>query len=136
MCAQVMSGFPNLAGNTEADAQCAGELALAKIEVYPLPESTRESHPEMRTIIMGSLGNWSFKRAWRYWIATGAGIPPDIATELHEAHGKEVRVEGHCGCPSPLEWHKGFAVGMYHVDTQEGLNALSRVIRQIQESNS
>lgn len=129
-----MSRFPNLAGNREADTVCTGELVLAKIEVDRLPECTRESHPEMRTVIIGSLGHWSFQRAWCYWVAKGPGIPPEIATRLHETHGKEVRVDGHCGCPSPLEWYKGFAVGLYHVDTQEGLNALSKVIRQIQES--
>lgn len=131
-----MTRFPNLAGKTlGVDARCTWELALAKIEVHSLPESTRETHPEMRTIIIGGLGDWTFRRAWSYWIAEGPGIPPEIATELHEAHGKEVRVDGHCGCPSPLEWCKGFAVGMYHVDTQEGLNALSRVIRQILEAS-
>jgi len=128
-----MTGFPNLAGKKqpEADTMCAGELALAKIEVHSLPSILLAANPEVSTVTIGSLGNWSFRRAWRYWVAEGPGIPPDIATELHETHGKEVRVDGHCGCPSPLEWHKGFAVGLYHVDTQEGLNALSRTIRQI-----
>jgi hypothetical protein len=46
-----------------------------------------------------------------------------------------VRVEGHGGCPSPLEYCKGFAVGLYHVDTQKGLNALAQVIKNILHNN-
>ena len=42
-----------------------------------------------------------------------------------------MRVEGHCGCPSPLEYNKGFAVGLYHVDTPEGLKALADTIKQV-----
>jgi adenosyl cobinamide kinase/adenosyl cobinamide phosphate guanylyltransferase len=42
-------------------------------------------------------------------------------------------VDGHCGCPSPREWHHGFAVGLYHVDTQEALNALADTIRRVHQ---
>ena len=45
--------------------------------------------------------------------------------------GRDVRVDGHCLAPSPLEWCKGFAVGMYHVDTPEGLKALADTIKLV-----
>ncbi len=124
----------NLAGTPtpEADAACAEELKGAGIEVLTLPMLCRG---EVDTHIMGSVGPWAFERAWYYWVATGPGIPPAIATDLHEKHGKSVRVNGHCGAPSPQEQNGGFAVGIYHVDTQDGLNALAAVIREIKETS-
>ena len=129
-----MTHFRNLAGQApeHTDIECVSELQLANIEVARLPEVLRSRH-EVRTVIVGQIGPWGFDRAWRYWIAKGPGIPPLIAEALHTLHGTEVRVDGHCGCPSPGAWFKGFAVGLYHVDTQEGLNALANVIRGILE---
>jgi hypothetical protein len=70
-------------------------------------------------------------QSWRYWVAEGPGIPPDDAERLHARFGRVVRVDGHCGAPSPREWFGGFAVGLYHVDTQEGLGALAVTIREV-----
>jgi hypothetical protein len=130
--------FPNLARHNpsekdkqEIDDVCIKELETAGIKVINR-EFLREMNGEVPTKIRGELSRrWVFQRAWYYWIAEGPGIPPDYAMKLHEAHGTEVRVDGHCGCPSPLEWFKGFAVGHYHVDTQEGLKALADTIKQI-----
>lgn len=72
---------------------------------------------------------WQFERAWYYWRASGPGLPVEIAERLHAKHGQVVRVGGHCGCPSPREWYKGFGVGLYHIDTQDGLNALADALR-------
>lgn len=128
-----MSIFTNLAGvENTSDAQCAAELEAAGIEVLRIPI---RSNGEVKTNVLGGLNSWSFRRAWYYWVAEGPGIPPDIAEELHAEHGKAVRVDGHCGCPSPTEWFKGFAVGRYHVDTQDGLNALAAVIRRISNAS-
>jgi len=123
--------FPNYAGRDDVDDLIASELEEAKIKTFKIPESCRKDDPEMRTIIFGELAGWGFRRAWYYWVASGPGIPPDIAEELHKEFGKEVRVNGHCMCPSPLKWHHGFAVGLYHVDTQRGLNALADILRKI-----
>lgn len=119
----------NYAGMSDKDDEIAAELEAAGIEVSKF-EIFRD-RGEVKTSVMGSLHGWGFRRAWYYWVADGPGIPPVYANELHEKHGKDVRVDGHCGCPSPQEWFKGFAVGMYHVDTQEGLNALADVIRRV-----
>lgn len=121
--------FPNLAGCDKSDEICALELEAAGIEVVRLPEVARYGEPG--TVVMGQLGPWGFKRAWYYWMAEGPGIPPVEAEVLHKQHGKVVRVGGHCCAPSPLEWFKGFAVGHYHVDSQEGLTALAETINTL-----
>jgi hypothetical protein len=120
----------NLAGRekSETNAQCAAELEAAGIEVHRMPTAF---DGEVKTNVLGSCGPWSFRRAWYYWVAKGPGIPVEVATVLHEKHGKDVRVDGHCGCPSPQEWCKGFAVGLYHVDSAEGLKALADTIKDI-----
>lgn len=129
--------FTNYAGRGKhdpkgIDALLTQELVLAGIEPCPMPESFREKQGgECHTCVIGSLHGWTFKRAWYYWMAEGPGIPIQYAMPLHEAHGTSVRVEGHCGCPSPLEYCKGFPVTSYHIDNQDGLNALAEVIRRI-----
>ena len=57
-------------------------------------------------------------------------LPLDYATPLHEAHGKSVRVEGHCGCPSPEEYCGESGVGSYDVDNPDGLKALADVLKE------
>lgn len=123
----------NFAGRNDADAEIEAELVAAGITVERLPEVLRERMGEVKTIIVGWLHGWRFERSWRYWIAKGPGIPPIYAEDLHRSHGKEVRVDGNCTCPSPMEWLRGFAVGLYHVDSQEGLNALAQTIRRVVE---
>ncbi len=110
---------------------CTSELQAAGINVSRWPSVSGE----VPSLVVGALSGWFFKRLWYYWSAEGPGIPPEIAERLHATHGKEVRVEGHCGCPSPLEWRKGFAIGSYHVDTQEGLNALADALRSIYDAS-
>lgn len=127
--------FPNLARPDDATAEvrakvtkvAKAELEAAGIEVFRFTD--RRS--EVPSDVMGSLSMWSFRRAWYYWMAEGPGIPPHIAEKLHATHGKVVRVAGHCGCPSPIEWYEGFAVGGYHIDTQDGLNAFAEMLRLI-----
>ncbi len=70
---------------------------------------------------------------YAFSFTAGPGLPLTYAQPLHEAFGQVVRVDGHCGCPSPLEWFKGFGVGLYHVDSPEGLKALARALTQCVE---
>lgn len=122
----------NLAGVRTCDATILLELQAAGIDAYRIPFL---EPGEVPTQIVGFLAGWKLTRAWRYWVASGPGIPPRIAQLLHEQHGSAVRVEGHCGCPSPLEWAGGFAVGEYHIDTQDGLTAFAAVLRAIVDEN-
>ena len=125
--------FTNVAGvgkrePERVDSILTAELRTAGIDVIEMVER----YGEPQSVIAGELRGWKFRRAWYYWMADGPGIPFEAATKLHEAHGKSVRVEGHCGCPSPAEFTGvGNPVTSYHVDNQDGLNALADAIRAL-----
>lgn len=122
----------NYAGRNDVDEELRAELTEAGIHVIVVPEIMRgQVASEIGTIICGSLHGWRFKRAWYYWVCEGPGIEVEAAEKLHAEFGNDVRVDGHCGCPSPREWFKGLACGSYHVDSQEGLKALADVIKQV-----
>ena len=121
--------FRNMAGRPDIDDALIAELRAAGIG--PVSMNLFKQDHEVSTTVRGYLTCWSFQRAWYYWIAKGSGIPLEYAIPLHERYGKAVRVEGHCDCPHPLEYLGGFAVGMYHVDTPQGLKALADTLRQI-----
>ena len=95
----------NVAGKTpiEADSQLSMELEGAGISVVraPIPHP----HPEVHTHVTGLLGEIVFRRAWYYW-CVDCWIPYAVALEMwNDPLGKkDVRVGGHCGCPSPLEY--------------------------------
>jgi hypothetical protein len=116
----------------EVTATAEAELREAGIEVAMLWNVIQGEVP---SLAFGSLSMWSFKRAWYYWCAEGPGLPVEVAEKLHAELGREVRVAGHCGCPSPREWYKGFGVGSYHVDTQRGLNALAAAILSVYDAS-
>lgn len=123
--------FGNLAGkHKNNDADCENELLAAGINVMKM-EMFRKSSGEVKTAVKGHLGYWGFERSWTYWVANGPSLPPDVAMALHKKIGKEVRVEGHAGAPSPLTYCGGFGVGMYHIDSQEGLKALADAIKGV-----
>jgi len=117
--------FPNLAGRVESKEQATKELNEAGIHVH-----NAVTPGEVNCEVIGACGSWIFRRAWYYWVAEGPGIPSAAAKILHDKHGKEVRVEGHCGCPDPIEYCKGHPVTYYHIDTQRGLNALVETINE------
>lgn len=128
------AGFPNLARGkatpevfAEVTAIAEAELIAAGIKYTPMPFG----RGEVPSGAFGSLSMWAFERRWYYWSATGPGLPVDVAEKLHESHGRQVRVAGHCACPSPREWYKGFGVGSYHIDTPEGLKALADALLSV-----
>lgn len=131
--------FPNKAGDhADTDEILRDELRFAGIQTLQEAEGKgpefmqdilRRSSGEVKTSVIGCLHGWEFKRSWYYWRATGPGIEVDAAEALHATHGKDVRVAGHAGCPSPKEWYKGLACGDYHIDTREGLLALADTIK-------
>jgi hypothetical protein len=90
----------NLAGHKDPDPLVEEELFVAGIEVERLPEPRDY---EVRTSIVGRLGQIWFHRAWYYWVATGP-VPIVVAMQMYEQRPygrRDVRVAGHCGCPPP-----------------------------------
>lgn len=112
----------NLAGNADCDRYIERELTRARIEVV----RGERMDTEVPASITGKFGDFTFKRAWYYWMVDG-NVPLTVAEELYDDPvGKEdVRVRGHSGCPPPEEWTSqidGEAfVTSYHIDTEVGL---------------
>lgn len=125
-----IKGFSNRAGETDTDDAIAAELEAAGIEPNRW-EGLRDLAGEVKTAVRGSLHGWHFERAWYYWMAKGPGIELAAADVLHAAHPDTVRVNGHCGCPSPREQNNGLAIGSYHVDSPAGLKGLADTIKAI-----
>jgi hypothetical protein len=131
----------NLAGDTKADLHILKELSEAGIEVI----ESKRTRSEVPYTLTGKLADWNFSRAWYYWIANAEeGLPLEVATKLHNKkytikgerqparYGQVIRVVGHCGCPPPKDWlNKDGMIDSYHVDSQEGLNALAGAIRTL-----
>lgn len=114
----------NLAGETKADLHILKELSEAGIEII----EGEKSRGEVPYTLTGKLCDWNFNRAWYYWMAgsKGEGLPLEVATELHKAHGEEIRVNGYAGGIEPTG-----PVRSYHIDSQEGLNTLAGAIRNL-----
>ncbi len=91
----------NLAGDKDCDIQIEQELTRSRIDIV----RGEKSECEVSASITGRLGAFTFQRAWYYWIVNG-NMPLDVALELYkDPVGKtDVRVSGHCMCPSPEEW--------------------------------
>jgi len=121
----------NLAGDANCDIDIVKELELAGI---PYHRFGTKMGGEVPSHIVGFLNGWKFERAWYYWVAKGDDnlLLFEHAEPLHEKFGSEVRVSGHCGCPSPKKWFdKPYHIGVsfYHIDSQDGLNALAAAIK-------
>lgn len=132
------AGFPNLARRGDPPQEeidevteiCKAELLAAGINPYII-SMFPGGRGEVPTNAIGTLTMWGFQRRWYYWSASGPGLPIEVSERLHASHGTVVRVDGHCGCPSPREWFKGFGVGSYHIDSPEGLKALADAILSV-----
>ncbi|MBI5398462.1 hypothetical protein HZB03_03275 [Candidatus Woesearchaeota archaeon] len=73
----------NLAGVEEADEHIQEELCLAGIELV----RGEKSEGEVPYSISGKLCDWTFNRAWYYWMASaqdGNGLPLEVAAQMHE----------------------------------------------------
>ena len=91
----------NLAGDPHATTECRAELDAAGVPVEVLDKPYGE--PQSR--VGGKLGDFTFRRAWYYWIVCGP-MPLQQAEAMyaHADGARDVRVAGHCGCPPPREW--------------------------------
>lgn len=88
----------NLAGKKDCDRVIERELVRCGIEVVRGARPTTE----VPASVTGRLGEFTFRRAWYYYVVHGL-VPLAVAKELYaDPVGKDdVRVDGHCGCPAP-----------------------------------
>jgi hypothetical protein len=127
----------NLAGHPESTRLAKSELEEAGIPVVALDAP----YGEPRAWVGGAIGEFTFRRAWYYWIVNGP-MPLAQAEEMYvHADGRhDVRVAGHCGCPPPSEWADEvdgqMVVDCYHVDTAAGLALIAATIKSISETRA
>lgn len=90
----------NLAGDQECDKIIREELNLAGIKIVSIGKTNKE----VPASIIGKCNNFIFHRAWYYWVVEGY-MPLEIANYLYDNYKHlNIRVEGHCGNPSPEGW--------------------------------
>jgi len=89
----------NLAGVARCTDTVVAELSEAGVPYLELPSAL---DLEVRSKVVGLLGEFRFHRAWCYWVVEGP-VPKAMAEELYaDPIGKEaVRVDGDCTCPPP-----------------------------------
>ena len=126
-----MNHFKNYAGK-HCDSEVRKELDDAGIPAQNTPEFMRgkTGTKEVNTIVVGDYLGWWFERGWAYWIATGPGIPYDLAKSLNDRHGDTVRIDGYSG-GRDVDELLGFGIGLYHIDTEEGLKALKETLDEV-----
>lgn len=92
----------NLAGDANCDVEIRKELKAAGIQEVQHDAPLKREVPQSVT---GKLGDFTFERAWYYWVVSGA-VPLAVAEKMYATPvgKKDVRVAGHCGCPPPNEW--------------------------------
>ncbi len=95
----------NLAGNSRADDQIRMELDGAGIPIEP----ALVHHSEVPYTIIGKLGDFTFTRAWYYWVVKGR-VPIKVARELYDdpVGRTDIRTAGFAGNTPPeapwVEW--------------------------------
>ena len=130
--------FKNIAGKPveENNETIKSELTQADITIIDLHF---ELTGEVKTNYIGFSNGWTFYRRWRYYSAQaneGCILLFKYADELHKNFGNEVRVAGHCGCPSPNKHHNEnyhMGVSSYHIDSIEGLCAFVNMTNKQKE---
>lgn len=109
---------------------------------------------EVPSKLGGKYKQFSFTRAWYYWIVRGL-VPLKLAQKLYKEGPKSIRVNGHIGGIEPnLEesiyyrkevdthierWYESINIkdktednayiDLYHIDTQEGLNYFVKFLK-------
>lgn len=119
----------NLAGAALilTDDYVTRELMAAEI---PLVCVTRNKG-EVAASITGKLGEFTFTRAWYYWVVKGR-VPLAVAQEMysHPVGRKDIRVDGFSGGIEPRKRAvRGYIHG-YHIDSQEGLNIFVETMKK------
>lgn len=96
----------NLAGHPKATALCAVELQQAGIPIEVLDKP----YGEPKSDVGGRLGDFTFRRAWYYWVVYGPMPLAQAEIMFADPAGRDdVRAAGHCGCPHPsteVRWYQ------------------------------
>ncbi|PWU23463.1 hypothetical protein C5B42_02820 [Candidatus Cerribacteria bacterium 'Amazon FNV 2010 28 9'] len=114
----------NLAGDRNCDESIRRELERARIPAV----SIEKRNTEVPYTVIGQLSDFTFTRAWYYWVVTGR-VPVSVAEELYQDPvGKDdVRAGGHAG-GHPIE---GYVVAYLDVEGNKILPLTQR--QQFQE---
>lgn len=122
----------NLAGNPNCDEDIRRELERCGIEIV----ASKPHRGEVPHSIEGRLGDFTFTRAWYYWVVNGP-MPLAKAEELYAdpVGKKDIRVAGHCGCPPPGAMAKRHFEGKEIVSEKEWaeIQTFSKSMREICE---
>lgn len=113
----------NLAGNPRCDEVIRRELSVARIDIVTVPKG----NSEVPFTLTGKLGDFTFYRAWYYWVVKGP-MPLKYALELYAdpAGRHDVRVAGHCACPPPeapwITWRDADGNEVLHMKEKAGID--------------
>jgi hypothetical protein len=108
----------NLAGIKECDTYILVELAKADVPV----SIVEQDHTEVPYTVTGKLGEFTFRRAWYYWVVNGR-VPLGIAQKIYNNPNgvNDVRAGGNCSCPPPEKEAKWFdADGVQLIEDIDG----------------
>ena len=121
----------NLAGLKECDADIVKELTESGATVL-LQDHV---HSEVPYHYIGCVGNFILIRAWYYWVAKSIkGLPESAAEELNANYRNVIRVKGFAGGTDVKQWlSENNTIDLYHIDTQEGLNAFVKFVKEQQQ---
>lgn len=112
----------NLAGIATCDEVIRRELERARVPV----ETCERVRGEVAYSVLGRLGDFTFRRAWYYYIVDGP-VPIEVAREIYaDPVGRDdVRAGGDCGCISPddyaSEWYDERGVRLLDMEERKKL---------------
>lgn len=120
----------NLAGVPECDRYIVEELRRARIDTALYDGRLCE----VPSLLQGSLGGITFRRAWTYYIAMGK-VPIAVARTLYAdpVGSTDIRAGGYSGGIDPTrvstEIDGESYVTSYHIDSEVGLRVFADAIR-------
>lgn len=101
-----MNGYGSMGTAAGVDTSTVDRTLGLQLEALGIPIVSIEPYGEVRAAIAGQLGPFRIERRWAYFSVTGGLVPIEVAREMYadQIGRTDVRVCGHCGCPSPDEY--------------------------------
>lgn len=118
-----MTSLPHFSGDPGSEVLVLNELRRAGIQAFE-----GELVGEVPSRVYGRLGPIVFRRAWRYWIASGP-VPAAVAEDIYAAPaGRSVRVNGNGMARAheagKLEWRLPDGTPVVPTDEEVGFRGL------------